>query len=280
MSAKSSIRLPAPRLDTRNEEKLMRLISRGFDKERWRPDFESWSDKRVWAEHYVDHLVARLEDDVVGHNRWQELNVLDLGAGRGGLSVKLRAAGARVTSLDLRRRNCRITKLRGSRYGLDILAVNAIGEALPFHPACFDLVICRDVTEHCKDPLRVLSEIRRVLIPDGLAYVTFINRLAWNDPHYHLKGVNFLPRIFGEAVVDLLQRSKEDSRDMQRLSDMHYYTLRGAHRVANQAGLHYRDLTRERMEIRNVGRSQLFAHDVLSIGSSTFHAVLQPIQRD
>jgi 2-polyprenyl-3-methyl-5-hydroxy-6-metoxy-1,4-benzoquinol methylase len=254
----------------------MRLVGRGFNQERWRADFEKWAEKRIWAERFVDHLAARLEHYVIGHNRWQDLTVLDLGTGRGGLSVMLRAGGAWVVAVDLRSRNCRVTKLRASRYGMDIAALNAVGEALPFRPASFDLVICRDVTEHCRDPFRVLTEIRRVLKPKGCAYVTFTNRLAWDDPHYHLKGVNFLPRFLGEAAVKLFQRSKQDSRDMQRLSDMHYYTLRGARRVSHRAGLSYRDLTRRRMKANEAGAFRLLAHDALSLGRSTFEAVLQP----
>ncbi|MBV9803780.1 MAG: class I SAM-dependent methyltransferase [Solirubrobacterales bacterium] len=41
---------------------------------------------------------------------------------------------------------------------------------LPFRDSCFDGVVCQAVLEHVLDPVRVVSEIHRVLVPDGLVY--------------------------------------------------------------------------------------------------------------
>ncbi len=43
----------------------------------------------------------------------------------------------------------------------------ALGEWLPFAPACFDLVICTQVLCYCENPFQVVQEIHRVLKPGG-----------------------------------------------------------------------------------------------------------------
>jgi len=43
---------------------------------------------------------------------------------------------------------------------------------LPFADNSIDAVICESVLEHVKDPLAIVSEIKRVLKPGGLVYVT------------------------------------------------------------------------------------------------------------
>jgi 2-polyprenyl-3-methyl-5-hydroxy-6-metoxy-1,4-benzoquinol methylase len=275
----SPITIPKPRIDERAEEQLYRLVSPGLEPNRWRPDFDEWAKKRIWAECHQERLLDRLERHVLGHRCWSGMRVLDLGTGRGGLSVVLRLGGARVTALDLRRRNCRILKLRAERYGLTVPAVRAVGEYLPFEAGSFDLVICKDVTEHCREPQRVLTEIARVLAPNGKAYVTFINRLAWVDPHYHLRGVNFLPRRLAEIVIGLTQRRKANARDMQRLSDMHYYTLAAARQAAHAAGLEYDDLTFKLLKDRKAGALRCNGHRFLSLGAGTFESVLAPVAR-
>jgi SAM-dependent methyltransferase len=182
--------------------------------------------------------------------------------------------GAKVTALDLRKRNCRILGLRASRYGLRVPAVRAVGEALPFSSGVFDLVICKDVTEHCRNPDRLLEEIARVLKVGGRAYVTFINRFAWIDPHYKLPAVNLLPRSLAEVAIRLAGRAKPNIRDLQRLSDMHYYTLGGAEKAARRQGLEFRDLSLWRL--RNPGTSRLrrMVRNRFFLGPDTFETVL------
>ena len=42
------------------------------------------------------------------------------------------------------------------------------GEALPFEDDYFDCVVCNNVLDHVHNPLQILSEVWRVLKPDGL----------------------------------------------------------------------------------------------------------------
>jgi 2-polyprenyl-3-methyl-5-hydroxy-6-metoxy-1,4-benzoquinol methylase len=209
---------------------------------RWRADFEAWREGRLWQEKRqqktLNHLRAflRLVEEnfdsrakAVGDSSARDILagrlILDLGSGMGGLSTALALAGAGVVPLDFNPQYCQITRLRGRRYGLSFLPVNAAGEALPFPDAHFDVIICMDVLEHVQDPEKLLAEISRCLKPGGLCHLTAINRFAFRDPHYHVRFVNWLPRIFSDSYLRLMGRAKDNSRfqDRQTLREMHYY---------------------------------------------------------
>jgi SAM-dependent methyltransferase len=59
----------------------------------------------------------------------------------------------------------------------------------PFDDARFDTVIMQDVLEHVREPVRVVSELHRLLRPDGrllLRTPHFSSALAYSDPtHTH-----------------------------------------------------------------------------------------------
>jgi SAM-dependent methyltransferase len=64
-----------------------------------------------------------------------------------------------------------------SYLGFDIAPgpmVDDVGRAerLPYGDESFDLVVCTQVLEHADDPAAVVSELRRVLRPEGLALVS------------------------------------------------------------------------------------------------------------
>jgi len=66
---------------------------------------------------------------------------------------------------------------------------------LPFADESFDMVVCREVIEHVLDEARMLSEIRRVLVPNGWLFITTPNMLnVWPDGFYHVRG--YVPRAF------------------------------------------------------------------------------------
>lgn len=62
-------------------------------------------------------------------------------------------------------------------FGVDAVdgpAVDAVGvaEALPCEDQSFDVVLCTQVLEHVDDPAQCLSEIRRVLKPGGVVFLS------------------------------------------------------------------------------------------------------------
>lgn len=53
------------------------------------------------------------------------------------------------------------------------------GEHVPYQDASFDAVLCTQVLEHANHPDQLVKEIRRVLKPGGLAYITM--PFVWNE---------------------------------------------------------------------------------------------------
>jgi SAM-dependent methyltransferase len=107
-------------------------------------------------------------------------SVLDLGCGSGYGSRLLRAAGARVVSVDLDRLAAHCPP-----------SARARGEQLPFRDRSFDAVVCFETLEHLADPGALVREVARVLERDGFALLSTPDRSlysgrAGNRNPYHL----------------------------------------------------------------------------------------------
>ena len=223
---------------------LERAIDPWLQHMTWRRDFERWRERRVNQEQYQGERLGMLERSA---GPLRGLRLLDLGAGMGGFAVAAALSGASVTACEYNPAYCRIIELRAARHGLRLPVFTAAGEALPVPDAGFDAVTAWDVLEHVQDPARVLGELRRVLRPGGHALITAINRRAWVDPHYHIRGINWLPRPAAELIIAARGRTKAGAafRDMQRLSAMHYYHYDELVRLCDRIGFSVSDL-RER----------------------------------
>jgi len=135
------------------------------------------------------------------HIDWQGKDVLDLGCAGGFMAEALAARGAHVTgidpaadAIDAARVHARAT---GLRIGYDV----GVGEALPYDDSSFDAVVCVDVLEYVADLHKVLSEVARILRPDGLFLFDTINR----NPLARLATITI-----AEDVLRLLPRGTHD----------------------------------------------------------------------
>lgn len=233
---------------------LERAIDPWLQHMSWRRDFARWRERRINQEQYQDERLDLLERSA---GPLRDMRLLDLGAGMGGFAVAAALRGAGVTACEYNPAYCRIIELRAARHNLRLPVFNAAGEALPFPDASFDAVVAWDVLEHVQDPLQVLAELRRVLRPGGHALITAINRRAWIDPHYHIRGINWLPRPLAELIIAARGRTKSGAafRDMQRLSAMHYFHYGELVRLCEGLGFRVSDLReRELREGRFVSR--------------------------
>jgi 2-polyprenyl-3-methyl-5-hydroxy-6-metoxy-1,4-benzoquinol methylase len=223
------------------EAELVAAIEPWLQHMRWRSNFAEWRERRINQERYQEARLRQLEA-LTGPIAGRVL--LDVGAGMGGFAVAAALGGAIVGVCEYNRNYCRIVKLRAARNNVTLPVYNAVGEALPFADRSFDTIVSWDVIEHVQSPERMLREFDRVLVPGGVALVTAINRWAWNDPHYHIRGLNYLPRAWAERLIERRGRSKQGAAfgDMQRLSDMHYFSYGAFVRLARRSGFRVIDL--------------------------------------
>ncbi len=105
--------------------------------------------------------------------------ILDVGCGAGFLANELVRHGFMVTGIDTSRQSLAIAQ----EYDQTGRVQYQWGDAnqLPFANQSFDIVCAMDMLEHVKTPDLVVTEIARVLKPDGLFFYHTINRnfLSW-----------------------------------------------------------------------------------------------------
>jgi SAM-dependent methyltransferase len=94
------------------------------------------------------------------------LRILEIGCGAGGMLEPLRRYGT-VHGIDIARDYMALCRDRG----FPRMAA-ASGDALPYGDATFDVVALFDVIEHIPDEVRVLLEVRRVLKPGGIVFIS------------------------------------------------------------------------------------------------------------
>lgn len=122
--------------------------------------------------------------------------LVDLGSGLGGYSLLFHQQGARVISLDLMADKIR---LQGSYQ-----AVSASAQAVPLADNSVDMVFCASLIEHVPDPAQALREIRRILVPGGVCYLSFPPFYSWRGGHeyapYHYLGEKAALRLVGKGA--------------------------------------------------------------------------------
>jgi 2-polyprenyl-3-methyl-5-hydroxy-6-metoxy-1,4-benzoquinol methylase len=257
------------------EQELEAQIEPWLGDMRWRADYEEWRRKRIWQENYQREALEEVR-------RWSDsatddVPLLDLGAGMGGFAVALAREKWSAVALDYNFAYCEIARTRARRYDINLAALVAAGEALPFASEAFGILTCWDVVEHVQDPGILFSEIARVLKPGGRAFVTVINRFALVDPHYHLRFVNWLPRNLGDLYIGWRHRTKKSMlRDRQTLGEMHYFTYGGAVQLAARYGFAAQDLNAARSRFKRLPRQLGAAFYYLwrTCGMGTFRLVL------
>ncbi len=174
-------------------------------------------------------------------------SVLDIGAGRGKFLAEMEKLGFKVYGVET-----------NPEY-IGGLVLKARAEELPFPEKYFDFVNCAEVSEHVDDPVKMLQEIFRVLKPQGKCYISFHNRWGIYDYHYHFYFINWLPRLWTEPVLKILNKAKEDGQaGRQKLTTMHYYTFTSAKKILKSMGFKTSDIRQEKIKDRLKFLSALF----------------------
>jgi ubiquinone/menaquinone biosynthesis C-methylase UbiE len=96
--------------------------------------------------------------------------------------------------------------------------VEGAAERIPLADNSQHLVFCDSVLEHVVSPTKSLDEMRRVLAPGGIAFVTTTNRHKFSfkgrNGEYHYRFFNWLPNIIKECLV--FQHLHYDPRPVKR----------------------------------------------------------------
>jgi SAM-dependent methyltransferase len=123
--------------------------------------------------------------------------ILDLGCGNGSLRSQL--TGLKVIGVDVDPDALATNKDRASAC--------AESNGLPFASGSFDLVICHHSLEHFRDLAGTISEIRRVLSPQGRLFVSVPEGRSFTDHLYRLLfcGGGHLRRFSFQTAVSTVE---------------------------------------------------------------------------
>jgi SAM-dependent methyltransferase len=139
---------------------------------------------------------------VLGHFRGTAdltgTRVVDVGCSTGFIADEFRRGGATVIGVDIDVPGLVAAK---ARFGSGIGLVCADGERLPLPDASIDIVVFNHIYEHVVDADAVVSDIERILAPDGVVYLGLGNRWGVIEPHYRLPLLSWLPPRLADRYV-------------------------------------------------------------------------------
>lgn len=186
---------------------------------------------------HFDHVASYVPDLI--HRR-----ILDIGSGRGSFLVDAAARGAQVVGIELNAQYRTQAQTLAAERGVSIEQHAGVAEELPFVEGAFDFINMGELIEHVESPETALREAYRVLRAGGVGYISAPNRFGFKDQHYHLFGINWMPRAWADRVIVWLGKDKggDKSAGHQRLSEMHYYRWSTAVRQAQAAGFEVEDI--------------------------------------
>lgn len=139
--------------------------------------------------------------------------VLDVGAGEGAFSLRLKDLGYQVTALDIDPHKWTITGIPFRVLDLNRGLASSIDE-------CYDAVCCIEVVEHVENPWALFRELLAVLKPGGIAVVSTPNV------------ANFLSRLHFLLTGEFYSFGQK-SLDMGHINPIHPYEVREIIRSMN-----------------------------------------------
>ncbi|MDY0081925.1 MAG: class I SAM-dependent methyltransferase [Ignavibacteriaceae bacterium] len=153
------------------------------------PNFKRWEKSRKLSLERGKFVRAVIEQK----NKIKNLSIIDLGSGEGG-TAKILAEANFVVSIDL----SLIRLQRQNDSGFKFYKINGDAIHLPVKDELADLIIVQDVIEHLNDIKSFYEEIKRVIKPNGIIYLSTPNKLSFfnfiSDPHFGLPVISVLKR--------------------------------------------------------------------------------------
>jgi ubiquinone/menaquinone biosynthesis C-methylase UbiE len=176
--------------------------------------------------------------------------ILDLGSGLGKFVIAATLEGYDVVGFEKFQSYIDRTHQRAQELDLKLEIYQGNAENLPFGDKSFGFVNMSEVIEHVDKPRKVLKEVERILKDGGGVYMSVPNRFGLKDQHFHLYFLNWMPRSWAHVLIGALGKHKNYSGDagVQRIDQMHYYTLKSIKKLVSECGLKARDIREEKIK--------------------------------
>ena len=177
-------------------------------------DWSALDDKSTWLE--------PCEESYYYAQKWKRegrRSLLDLGCGLGRHSVFFARCGFRVTAVDISDYALSYLKKLSKEAGTDIACRKADMGSLPFADNAFDCIFAMHSAGHAdtEGMKRIISEIRRVLKPEGSIFLTLCSKQTWTFAESGLPKYDENTVIKNEGVEQGVPHFFADSKDIQEL---------------------------------------------------------------
>ena len=211
--------------------------------------------------------------------------ILDLGSGRGDFLIEVTQKKADARGLEYNPIYIEESRRKAKERGVAVEVVQGVAENMPFENCFFDFINICEVIEHVEEPEKLLAEVRRLLKPGGLAYLSVPNRFGFYDQHFHLILIGWLPRRWANFLIGVLGQHKDYSgvNGRQKITEMHYFTFGQISRLVKKFGFQIYDIRQVKIN-KKFGRLNLiifFPYFFLrSFYLDSFHLLLTKIDKD
>jgi ubiquinone/menaquinone biosynthesis C-methylase UbiE len=187
---------------------------------------------------YVQLRVNRLtyEDLHRKPNKWisqmpqcrSARRVLDIACGLGCESIAWTRAGKQVVGIDFNFDLLKAAKGVAKGQGLPVDYVVADATRLPFRDSSFEIASSEALLEHVPNWQAIGSEALRVLGPDGVFFVSTINRHCPINPEItHLHFYPWLPQSLKAPILRWVMRNKPAWVGYTKFPAINWFTHRG-----------------------------------------------------
>lgn len=167
--------------------------------------------------------------------------VLDVGCGGGILSEAMAKLGAQVTGIDMTVAPLEVARLHAQENAVEVdyqqttveefllQQLERLGEE-----GKFDVVTCMEMLEHVPDPQSVISACQKLLKPNGILFLSTINRTfkAWA-----------LVIVGAEYILKMLPKGTHEYEKFIKPAEMLKFTDNAYLECENISGYHYNPLT-------------------------------------
>ena len=145
----------------------------------------SWYAKTTQKDINRHKLMAKQVVDKIPANG----SVLEIAPGPGFFCIELAKLGNfKITGLDISKSFVKIARKNAAEAGLEIDFREGNASAMPFKNGTFDFTFCQAAFKNFSEPVKAISEMYRVLKPEGIAVIVDMRRDA--SPMDIEQGVN------------------------------------------------------------------------------------------
>lgn len=188
-------------------------------------------------------------------------SILDVGSGNGAITSYYSENGYEAVGIEVSESAVKQAseQFPGTKF------IHYDGLHFPFEDSSFDTILLNDVLEHIsyEDVEQVFAEIHRVLIPNGLVYISVMNRWQVIEPHTLIPLLTWLPKVAWNSVCMRLKKTE--------YSNVWPYTRGRLHSLIKRHSFSFDDLT-------NVYVQHKF-HGVNPIGNRMTSRIVRLLQR-